>query len=74
MNYAKEVNYYLGVNFFKAPIYSNEELKKIIGVNLSELRHLWLFSSKNHFKEAVEKLIHNGVKIDFEKANRVKEG
>ncbi len=74
MNYAKEVNYYLGVNFFKAPIYSNEELKKIIGVNLSELRHLWLFSSKNHFKEVVEKLIHNGVKIDFEKANRVKEG
>ena len=72
MNYAKEVNYYLGVNFFKAPIYSNEELKKIIGVNLSELRHLWLFSSKNHFKEAVEKLIHNDVKIDFEKANKIK--
>ena len=72
MRLHKEANYYLGANFLKAPIYFNEELKKIIGVDLAELRHLWIFSSKNHFKEAVEKLIHNGVKIDFEKANKVK--
>ena len=30
MKLHKEANYYLGANFLKAPIYSNEELKKII--------------------------------------------
>jgi len=74
MNYKNQVNRYLEAKFIKTPIYSNKELRELIGVNLSELRHLWLFSSKNHFKEAVEKLIHNDVKIDFEKANEVKEG
>ena len=72
MNYKNQVNRYLEAKFIKTPIYSDKELRELIGVNLSELRHLWLFSSKNHFKEAVEKLIHNGVKIDFEKANEIK--
>ena len=72
MNYKNQVNRYLEAKFIKTPIYSDKELRKLIGVNLSELRHLWLFSSKNHFKKAVEKLIHNGVKIDFKKANKTR--
>ncbi len=72
MNLKNEVNKYLEAKYIKSPIYSEKELRELIGVNLSQLRHLWLFSSKNHFKEAVEKLIHNGVKIDFEKANEIK--
>jgi hypothetical protein len=70
MNYQKEVNHYLGVRFIKAPIYSEAEVKEKIGVSLIELRHLWIFSSKNYFKEAVKDLIKNGVKIDFNKANK----
>ena len=72
MNLKNEANRYLEAKYIKSHIYSDKALKELIGVNLSELRHLWLFSSKNNFKEAVEKLIHNGVKIDFEKANKVK--
>ena len=74
MNYKNEVNKYLQAKYIKSPIYSEKELKERIGVNLSELRHLWIFSAKNCFKEAVNELIHNDVKIDFEKANQIKEG
>jgi len=72
MNYAKEANYYLGAKYLKAPVYSEAQLKAKIGVSLIELKHLWIFSSKNRFKEAVENLIHNDVKIDFKKANKTK--
>ena len=74
MNYKNEANKYLQSKYIKSPIYSEKELKERIGVNLSELRHLWVFSAKNCFKEAVNELIHNDVKIDFEKANQIKKG
>ena len=72
MNLQKQVNFYLGVKYIKTPIYSDSEVKKLIGVGISELRHLWVFSSRNRFKEAVDNLIHNGVKIDFNEANKLK--
>jgi hypothetical protein len=74
MNLQKQVNFYLGVKYIKTPIYSDNEVKKLIGVSMSELRHLWIFSSRNYFKEAVDNLIHNNVKIDFKEANRVRKG
>ena len=73
MNYTRTANFYLGERYIKSPVFSNQELKDLIGVNLAELRHLWVFSSRNHFKEAVKNLIHNDVKIDFKTANRIKE-
>ena len=74
MNLQRQANFYLGDKYIKSPIYSEKELKERIGVNLSELRHLWVFSAKNCFKEAVNELIHNDVKIDFKKTNQIKEG
>jgi len=74
MNYKKQVNHYLGTEFIKKSIYSDNQIKALTGVNLSQLRHLWIFSSRNRFKEAVDNLIHNGVKIDFKKINEYKEG
>jgi hypothetical protein len=73
MNYKNQINGYLGVRFLKAPIYSDTEIRAKLGVSLMELKHLWIFSSKNYFKEAVDNLIHNNVKIDFDKANKTKE-
>ncbi|GAB6045468.1 hypothetical protein JCM11957_10660 [Caminibacter profundus] len=70
MNYKQIANRYLDAEIIKKPIYSEEQLKNTIGVNLSELRHLWIFSSQNNFKKAVENLIHNDVKIDFKSANQ----
>ena len=72
MNYTRTANFYLGERYIKSPVFSNQELKDLIGVDLAELRHLWVFSSRNHFKEAVESLIHNDVKIDFNEANKFK--
>jgi hypothetical protein len=72
MNLQKQVNFYLGVKFIKAPVYSDNEVKELIGISVIELRHLWIFSGRNCFKEAVDNLIHNGVKIDFKKANKLK--
>ena len=72
MNYKNQVNRYLEAKFIKAPIHSNKELRELIGVNLSQLRHLYIFSSKNSFKEAVNELINNNVKIDFKKANKTR--
>jgi len=74
MNYKKQVNHYLGTEFIKKSIYSDNQIKALTGVNLSQLRHLWIFSSRNRFKEAVDNLIHNDVKIDFKKINGYKEG
>jgi hypothetical protein len=73
MNYKKQVNYYLGAEFIKKSIYSDNQIKALTGVSLSKLRHLWIFSSRNCFKEAVDNLIHNDVKIDFKEANKLKE-
>ena len=72
MNLKLIANRYLGKEVIKQPIHSEQQLKNIIGVNLSELRHLWIFSSRNKFKEAVEKFINKGVKIDFKLANQLK--
>ena len=72
MNLRKIANRYLGAVVIKQPIYSEAQLKELIGVNLRELRHLWIFSSRNRFNEAVENLIHNDVKIDFKSANQQK--
>jgi hypothetical protein len=73
MSLKNEINRYLGAKFLKAPIYSDTEIRAKLGVSLMELRHLWIFSSRNRFKEAVDNLIHNNVKIDFDKANKTKE-
>jgi len=73
MNYKRRVNYYLGAKFIKKSIYSDNQIKVLIGVSLSKLKHLWIFSSRNRFKEAVDNLIHNGVKIDFKETNKPKE-
>jgi hypothetical protein len=70
MNYQREVNFYLGEKVIKEPIYSDTQVKNLLGVSLAELKHLWVFSSKNRFKEAVKEFIHSGVKIDFQKANK----
>ncbi|GAX87007.1 hypothetical protein LNAT_P0302 [Lebetimonas natsushimae] len=73
MSLKNEINRYLGAKFLQAPIYSDTEIRAKLGVSLLELKHLWIFSSRNYFKEAVDNLIHNNVKIDFEKANKTKE-
>jgi hypothetical protein len=73
MSYKTQINRYLGAKFLKAPIYSDTEIREKLGVGLLELKHLWIFSSRNRFKEAVDNLIHNNVKIDFDKANKTKE-
>jgi hypothetical protein len=73
MNYKRQVNYYLRAEFITGAIYSDNQIKAITGVNLSQLRHLWIFSSRNRFKEAVDNLIHNDMKIDFKEANKLKE-
>jgi hypothetical protein len=72
MNYKNQINGYLGAKFLKAPIYSDTEIRAKLGVSLLELKHLWIFSSRNRFKEAVDNLIHKGEKIDFNKANQKK--
>jgi len=74
MKLNKIANFYLGAKYLTAPIHSEAELKHKTGVSLSELKHLWIFRSRNNFKSAVKELIHNNVKINFEKANKVKEG
>lgn len=73
MSYKTQINGYLGAKFLKAPIYSDTEIRAKLGVSLMELKHLWIFSSRNRFKEAVDNLIHNNVKIDFDEANKTKE-
>jgi hypothetical protein len=72
MSYKTQINGYLGAKFLKAPIYSDTEIRAKLGVGLLELKHLWIFSSRNRFKEAVDNLIHNNVKIDFDEANKTK--
>jgi len=40
INYKKQVNYYLGTEFIKKSIYSDNQIKALTGVSLSQLRHL----------------------------------
>jgi hypothetical protein len=72
MSYKNQINGYLGAKFLKAPIYSDTEIRAKLGVSLLELKHLWIFSSKNHFREAVDYLIKRNIKINFKLANSPK--
>jgi len=71
MNISKQVNHYLGVNYFNSPI-SEQTIKEELGISLTELKHLWIFSSKNYFKEAVKDFTEKDIKINFKTANKVK--